>query len=234
MKKFLRGYLAGILTFVLLFTLGTAAFAGDTMKSIAVKIDKGVKVCLNGTLISVKDDKGKTASPLYYNGTYYLPVKAVANAGGLAYNYDARTKVMNMGILNEFVYVNAKMYKDFYGTMFTKEIAKTTFSAEKAFATAITNPEPLTFSDSFLGDVNLAGKYTKFYATVCLSSKAAGEQIIQFLNKDTEEALMTITLKPGETRDIEFSVSLVKMMRISGEANQGGADGIWIGNPRMK
>jgi len=233
MKKFLSGYLAGILTFVFLFTMGTAAFAGDTLKSLSVKIDKNIKVCLNGTLISVQDEKEKIASPLLYNGTYYLPVKAVANAGGLAYNYDARTKVMNLGMQNEFVYVDAKMYKDFYGTMFTKEKEKATFK-EKAYASAITNPAPLTFSDSFIGDINLDGKYMKFYATVCLSSKADRAQIIQFLDKDTNEALQTLTLQPGEIRDIEFDVSLVKVLRVSGAANQGGADGIWICDPRMK
>lgn len=233
MKKFLQGYLAGVLTIAILFGAGTAAFAGDTMKSLAVKIDKSVKVCLNGTLITVKDDKENKISPLYYNGTYYLPVKAVANLGKLTYNFDARTRVMNLGVLNEFVYVDAKMYKDFYGTMFTKERERATFE-DQSYMTAITNPAPLTYSDSFIGDINLDGKYTKFYATVCLSKKAAKQQIVQLLDKDTEEAIMTLTLSPGEKRDIECDVTLLKTLRISGAANQGGADGIWFCNARMK
>lgn len=233
MKKYLRGYLAGVLTFVILFSLGTAAFAGDTMKSLSVKIDTKVKVFLNGTAFTVKDDKGKAVKPLYYNGTYYLPVKAIANAGELAYNFDVKTKSMSLGQLSNFVYVDAKMYKDFYGTMFTKDPAKVVFN-DKTFKTAITNIAPLTYSDSFLGDVNLDSRYTTFYATVCLSSKAAKAQIIQFIDQDTKEVVKTITMDPGTMADVEFSVSMLKTLRISGAANQGGADGILIGDARMK
>ena len=233
MKKFLRGYLAGVLTFVILFSLGTAAFAGDTMKSLAVKIDTKVNVFLNGTAFTVKDDRGKTVKPLFYNGTYYLPVKAIANAGGLAYNFDVRTKAMSLGQLSNFVYVDAKMYEDFYGTMFTKDPAKVVFN-DKAYKTAITNIAPLTYSDSFLGDVNLDKRYTTFYATVCLSSKAAKAQIIQFIDQDTKEVVKTITMDPGTTADVEFSVSMIKTLKISGAANQGGAAGILIGDARMK
>lgn len=233
MNKFAKGYVSGIVTVALVLSVGMSGFAASSLKNITAQIDSAVKVILNGKTFVLKDEKGGAVKPILYNGTYYIPANSVATATGLVYNLDTKTNTIQMGERSTFVYVDATMYKDFYGTMFTKDPAKVVFE-DKAFKSAIVNSMPLTYSDSFLGDIKLNKKFTTFTATVCLSEKAAKEQIFNFEDKATKEVLKSITLQPGEMMEVTFDVVGVTELRLNGAANQGGADAIIVGDPRMK
>ena len=233
MNRLVKGCRLGILSAIILCSICVGVFAAGPLIAISAKIDTTVKVFLNGNALTLKDVTGAAVKPILYKGTYYIPVKDVATASNVLYSFNPTTKVIELGLRSLFVNVNAAMYKDFYGTMYTKDAAKLTFG-EKKFKFGITNVAPLTYSDSFLGDVALNSKFTTFYATVCLSENAAKEQIIQFKNKATSEVIKSITMQPGDVLDISFSVLKVNELRIAGEANQGGADSIIIGEPKMK
>lgn len=233
MNKVLKGYLLGVVTMGLVFSMSISGFAGTTLKSISAQIDSSVKILVNGKSVTLKDDAGAVVKPILYKDTYYVPVKSISEASGLVYSWDKQKKVIQLGERSEYVYVDATMYKDFYGTMFTKDAAKAVFG-DKTFKTAIVNSMPLTFSDSFFADVILNKKYTTFTTTICLSEKAAKEQIFKFEDKTTKEVLKSVTLQPGETMDVTFSVAGITELRVACDANQGGADAIVIGEPRMK
>lgn len=76
MNKMLKGYLAGLITAVFLVNVLYAA-STVTLKNVRLG---GITVVVDGQKINPVDAKGKTVEALLYNGTTYLPVRAVADA----------------------------------------------------------------------------------------------------------------------------------------------------------
>lgn len=56
-----------------------------------------IKVTLDGKPVELKDATGKTIEPFTYNGTTYLPVRAVANLLGVNVKWDAATSTIYLG-----------------------------------------------------------------------------------------------------------------------------------------
>lgn len=82
----LRSFIFGILATILVFSLiGTAS---ATLEKKTIDVDyKNLKVKLDGEFLSLTDANGQTVEPFAYNGTTYLPVRAIANALGLDVDY---------------------------------------------------------------------------------------------------------------------------------------------------
>lgn len=77
MKKRLQGMIAGILIGTTI--AGSVAIAANTTTLYDV-VANGVKIVVDGRRLYPTDANGKTVEPIIYNGTTYLPVRAVANA----------------------------------------------------------------------------------------------------------------------------------------------------------
>lgn len=56
-----------------------------------------IKVTLDGKPVELKDATGKTIEPFTYNGTTYLPVRAVANLLGVNVKWDGDTSTIYLG-----------------------------------------------------------------------------------------------------------------------------------------
>lgn len=56
-----------------------------------------IKVTLDGKPVELKDAAGKTIEPFTYNGTTYLPVRAVANLLGVDVKWDGDTSTIYLG-----------------------------------------------------------------------------------------------------------------------------------------
>lgn len=87
--------LAIALALVCGLTIG--ASAADTIKEIKAYLDYGITVKYNGETQTLKDASGSTVYPITYNGTTYLPVRAVSNMLGLAVDWDQATKTVLLG-----------------------------------------------------------------------------------------------------------------------------------------
>ena len=75
-KQFQHGFWAGLLTAGLLLALGlTVLAAGRT-----ISIDDGIRITFNGAAFTPKDANGKAVDVFNYNGTVYLPVRAICEA----------------------------------------------------------------------------------------------------------------------------------------------------------
>lgn len=89
MKKQIQGYLAGVLSTVVL--ISGAAYAKNASENINVTYDN-IKVYIDNTLAELRDANGSTVEPFIYNGTTYLPVRGVAQAMGAQVTYDGASK----------------------------------------------------------------------------------------------------------------------------------------------
>lgn len=94
MKKTLKGYLLGVLTATVL--VGGVTYAANTTTLYDV-VTNGVKIVIDGKKINPTDANGKAVEPIIYNGTTYLPVRAVADALGKAVYWDGRNYTVYLG-----------------------------------------------------------------------------------------------------------------------------------------
>lgn len=95
MKKRLQGLIAGVLIGVL--STGSVAFAKVGTEFIEA-VYANVKIYIDGKQIEPRDVNGNKVEPFIYNGTTYLPVRAVGEAFGKAVSYDGKTKSVYVGM----------------------------------------------------------------------------------------------------------------------------------------
>lgn len=75
-KQGIKGFLAGILTTVLVLGAATSALALSSPETIQCFMG-GIKIFVDGQLQVPTDVNGNVVEPLVYNGTTYLPVRAL-------------------------------------------------------------------------------------------------------------------------------------------------------------
>jgi uncharacterized protein YneR len=93
MKKELKGFIAG---FIMCMILSSAAFAAPIERSITA-IYNDIKIYVDGNRIQPKDAKGNKIEPFGYNGTTYLPVRAISEALGKTVSWDGKTNSVYIG-----------------------------------------------------------------------------------------------------------------------------------------
>lgn len=94
MKKRVQ-LIALVLSLVLL--LGTAAFAAGSYTKEITASYVGISLVVDGVPVTPKDATGKVVEPFIYEGTTYLPVRAVGEALGKPVSWDGATKTVYVG-----------------------------------------------------------------------------------------------------------------------------------------
>ncbi len=94
MKKRLQGLVAGVLIGATI--MGGVVFAANTTTLYDV-IANGIKIVIDGQQLNPTDANGNKVEPIIYNGTTYLPVRAVANAIGKAVYWDGPNYTVYLG-----------------------------------------------------------------------------------------------------------------------------------------
>ena len=94
-KGTIRGFILGVLVTVLLMASFTA-IASTGAKTIEI-LYNNIKIALDGVQVTPRDVQGNIVEPFIYQGTTYLPLRAVANALGLAVDWDNESKTVVLG-----------------------------------------------------------------------------------------------------------------------------------------
>jgi len=97
MKKKIR-VMAMVLALCMSFAIGASA-AGN-MERISAYINYGIGIKFDGNTQKMYDANGNRVYPITYNGTTYLPVRAVSSMMGLAVNYDSKSNTVWLGDTN--------------------------------------------------------------------------------------------------------------------------------------
>ncbi|MHA6481760.1 hypothetical protein ACX1C1_07630 [Paenibacillus sp. strain BS8-2] len=82
---------------VSLFMLASGAFAATNLTSIKALLNGELKLVKDGVVWKPTDANGQTVLPISYNGTTYLPVRAISNAFNIPILYDDKTKTIRLG-----------------------------------------------------------------------------------------------------------------------------------------
>ena len=95
MKKRLQGIIIGAVVTALLFG-GVAAAAASRTQDISVTF-RDIKIVLDGKEFIAKDADGKPVEPFVYQGTTYLPIRAVGEACGRDVEWQSDTSTVYIG-----------------------------------------------------------------------------------------------------------------------------------------
>lgn len=101
-KKILSGcrfhlvsFVVGVLFCAIVFSLAEPALAALTQKTIS--IHTGITIFVDDQKIDPKDANGNTVEPFLYNGTTYLPVRALSKAIGKPITWEGSTHSVYVG-----------------------------------------------------------------------------------------------------------------------------------------
>lgn len=93
MKKnnYWKGFVSGLLMTVLLLAmcLSVSAAANRT-----IQVEDGIKITLNGSDMTPRDVTGKTVPVFLYEGTTYVPARAISEALGLNVSFNSATRTV--------------------------------------------------------------------------------------------------------------------------------------------
>ncbi len=77
------------------------AFADSVNEKISALLNKTIKINYNGETQTFKDANDVVVYPISYNGTTYLPVRAVSGLVGLPVAWDGATNTVMLGSVNK-------------------------------------------------------------------------------------------------------------------------------------
>ena len=97
MKSKIKFFVLGVVTTVLLTTGFSALASGGVAKQLKVYYNN-IKVVVDGSPASLgTDSSGKDNEAFIYNGTTYLPIRAVSEALGKDVSWDGKTSPVYVG-----------------------------------------------------------------------------------------------------------------------------------------
>lgn len=95
LKQKLKYFLAGFIVAVLL--LSSLTVFGESIEKTIKVVYMGTKVYVNGKLADLKDAQGNKVEPFAYNGTNYLPVRAISEALKQNVDWDPKNNAIWIG-----------------------------------------------------------------------------------------------------------------------------------------
>ena len=95
MKK--RWFKTLCLTGLMAACFGAGVFAAGTIEEIRAYLDYGITVKLDGEVQPLYDANGKRIYPITYQGTTYLPVRAVSNMLDIPVQWDGASRTVLLG-----------------------------------------------------------------------------------------------------------------------------------------
>ncbi len=173
---------------------------------------KNIKICVDGVQMTPRDTAGKEVEPFIYNGTTYLPVRAVGEAVGKEVTYDGSTNT---------VYLGKSGVKSYLGQQLQA------YQRDGAYETTVTmgGKSYVNSLQMYHGNsnafYNLNGLYTSISGVYGMEdgTDEDRESIISFYGDG--RLIDTITVRGGELpKNFAINVSGVAQLKI--ERNNGG------------
>lgn len=187
-------------------TLG--AFAAANNQTISALLSYSTPIVFNGQPQTFKDASGKQVFPILYEGTTYLPVRAICGLAGIAVDYDASTGTVVLGEkdktpVTSAVWVNRPSI--WAESSYTLDMTQLVFQGE-AHSEGIVCKSTTSGGPWDAGYFKLDGKYTTLSVTACCTE---GDATLYFKetsdNKST--TYKTCNLKEGVPVTVDVPVS---------------------------
>lgn len=200
---------------ILLVSTSAGVYAGTKLQQIKAYLDPSMKFKVDGKPFQPQNDKGAVLAPISYNGSTYLPVRAISNALGVAVEYDGKT---NTVLLGEKI-AGIPIADSFGSDNRTKDPDLTNYNG-KDYKDVFFNNLSGNRSSSFI--LYPKGKYQKLYLQVA----AIGEDIERFFVQDDRDdsklEIDTIAVSEG-LKTFEINISGVDELFVYADVKDGGS-----------
>lgn len=215
--KIKKSVLTLALILVLVFSFAAGAAAAGTLETISAYLNYGVTIKYNGEEQMLKDAGGNRVYPITYNGTTYLPVRAVSNMLGVNVEWDGATQTVVLGekpdgtdLINDFkAYYLSDTYQCYqYQTADkkSKDISGIKCSSWVELKSLWSATEGKTFEVSF----NVGGKYD----TITFKYYSDSDCILRVLG-DNDYVLWEEELKGGQVAQTAVDVRLLNTSELT-------------------
>ncbi len=201
MKQRLMVLIAGIAIGAVL--TGSAALAANTTTWYDV-LSNGIKIVIDGVTIKPKDANGNTVEPIIYNGTTYLPVRAVADALGMEVYWDGPNYTVYLGDMNgELEYASKEVTSDdnigdiWDDTTNLKDNYGNTYSRAMS-----------TYYDNQTFEMLCAMKYSRLKGTLYVREGYGGSNVSQVIIKADGKTIYTSPEIDKTSAPIEIDVDI--------------------------
>lgn len=213
-------------------TSGVTAFAYNGTRSINATF-KNIRIFVDGAELTPQDSSGNILEPFIYNGSTYLPIRAVGEAVGKDVSYDPNNNIVYLG--NGFNSNNGYVS----GTKLDPYNKKNVYVNDITMS-GVTYKDGIEFS-GWMGsyqdgtaNYNLGGKYTTIsgmYGTLDgRSTSTGGEATMSFYGDGI--LLQSYTIKSGQVaKSFSINVTGVSQLDIVTEQTpEGGMSPVGVGD----
>jgi hypothetical protein len=193
-----------IVSAVSLISMATGAVAATSSTKIQAFLDGSMKFKINGVQWKPTDASGKAIQPISYNGTTYLPVRAVSDAFGTPIKYDGASKTISIGA-GDAVGFNSSGIKPKYKPYQFQEIvdrSKLQFG-DKTYSGAYSMPAYTGTAPNDFMSFQFDGKYQKLHLVV------AGSTDLKFKVANLEEQVLASDLTVTKDQVSEYDIDLL-------------------------
>ena len=221
MLKKTKGFITGFICCIMIFAVAGTVFASSNTINASITF-KDIKLVVDGVLFTPKDVDGNVVEPFIYNGSTYLPVRAVGEALGKAVDWDGETSTVYIGDKPGAPEATQKKYLGVDLAAYQSnrtEISQNVKMGGTTYGNAIVfNPLGIIVS-GIRGmiaecDFNLNGEYSTISGKVGKVDGAGDVDAVMNIYGD-QKLIMSLDLKTfmfGD--DISFSVAGVRQLKI--------------------
>ncbi len=217
MKKRFQGLIAGVLIGATI--AGGAVFATNTTTLYDVIVN-GIKIVLDGKEFICTDANGTVVQPMIYNGTTYIPVRAVSSAFGKAVFWDEEEQTVYLGNMDgklEYPTLKLEDVENIAEVNAFLDEGNNLFDNYGNFYDSYVYYEDTLGSDygNVCCEVLLNKKYSKFKATLFVPEGSSwdGESSIKIIG-DGKLLYENVMNKTSEPVDIEVPITGVNNFKI--------------------
>lgn len=228
MKKTIKGYLLGLICGVLLASGCAFAINHTTLTDVAIG---GIKIVVDGKEIIPTDAKGNRVEPMIYNGTTYLPVRAVAQAFGKEVYWDGPNYTVYLGDMDgklEYPTVELRDMEDIGGGF--NKTDKLTDNYDNKYRYAFKGSRYLY--EGKMTEYLLNMKYSRFKGTLYVQKGTSTSGDLGYLTIEADGKTIytsdTLTKTSGPI-DIDVNITGCNYLKISFEGGSYVGD-ICLGN----
>lgn len=214
--------IGGIVGAVIMGAIPTAGY--DGVRTIQA-VYKNIRICVDGVEMTPRDSAGQVVEPFIYNGTTYLPVRAVGEAVGKEVTYDGSTSTVYLGKSGTTKYLGQQV--EAYQTSGTEEGVFSMGGQDYVNSLRL-------YSEGGTAFYNLNGLYTSISGVYGMrdGTDIDAESIITFYGDGRQ--LQSIKVRGGELpKNFAINVSGVAQLEIEYTSANGWGSSI-LGNVEFR
>jgi len=209
----IKGFVAGVVMTAILLSSGTA-LANTVTRNINV-IFRDIRLVVDGQPFTPRDAQGRVVEPFIFEGTTFLPVRAVSDALGIPVGWDGITSTVYLG--------NVPGGAPFFSTIQHFRNGGGSLTIGNVVSLGNTHANVLSHRDGFGGagwrEYNLNAQWDIFTGDVLRLDRAGtGAGTITFTG-DGRELLVVTTNENQQPQNISVDVRGVLVLRIEISGN---------------